>query len=870
MSLWAQLSARVPWAALVVVGLVTAICAVGLTRLKIANDPQEFLPDHPTVRLFQEIERDFGVASFSHVIAVRFAPKENFSIESPQAILEMEAVLQALRAIPGILAAEGIPDFIKFVHAELHGGDRRFYSLPADGSELGYSFSEIIRMTFQRMALLKKFTSLAGTAVATATIAKDADIIAVSRQALAALQPIQESAVALEIGLVSYGETLDIFNQTTARDIRSLTPIVFALIALTLVWVFRLTRPWELGLVLLLIAAVALGAFSPELFSGAALPIDLVLTGALALLVLVTYKPLDSLYLTLSVVGLSGVWAFGLLGFLGIPVNFLMAAVFPLLMGIGDDYAIHLLHRYEEERCKKQPGPQAMGVALTHTGRAILLTTATTAVGFTALFFAPSPPIRWFGLLSAVSVISALVITVTLIPALKQIFPEGPRTEQWPSARRIFAHPQASLLSLWLGRYSGFLRGRVAPAVVLGLGLLLGAAGYWEGRAFQTYTVDYRRLLPADYPTVVLYTQINQEFRTYDEVQLVLTGEIARLDVMRVLLKDIPEALAASPYAHTVTSIAHYLEDVRAANPQLAQGFMDRFVSDPDGAYRWLLSEVLAKDSLRQRAEAYVTALTPSSNLTPTPSLKGRGSPPALGEGPGGEVKSVVRVNTMRFSDQEGIRRVTRDISQRLVPVMAKLKDLRIEAQLTGIPFVEELGLGALHQSLTQSLAISFVLCLIVMAVALRSVWWGVIGLFPMALVTGLVLGTVSFLKLELNAATSIVAAISIGLGVDYAIHLMQRCREEKDLARATARTGEALFAAFFTTASAFFVLTLGTITWNRDFGLLVGLAVFYAFIVTVLVFPALLALTSAFGHPSPLSTDGRGGRGEVLLQRAP
>lgn len=818
--------ARGPWIVLAVIGVITALGAVGLTKLKIANDPQEFLPDHPTVRLFREVERDFGVASLSHVIAVRFAPKENFSIESPQAILEMEAVLQALRSVPGIVFAQGIPDFVKFVHAELHGGDQRFYSLPTDGSELGYSFAEIIRMTFQRMALLKRFTSLAGTALATATIAKDADIVAVSRQALAAIRPIQESAVALEIGLVSYGETLDIFNQTTQRDIRYLTPLVFALIALTLVWVFRLTRPWELGLVLLLIGAVALGAFSPELFSGAALPIDLVLTGALVLLVLVTYKPLASLYLTLGVVGLSGVWAFGLLGFLGVPVNFLMAAVFPLLMGIGDDYAIHLLHRYEEERCKKQTGPQAIQIALGRTGRAIALATATTAVGFVALFFAPSPPIRWFGLLSAASVVSALVITVTLIPALKQIFPEGPRTEQWPSARRIFAHPQASLVSRWLGRYAELLRGRAVMAVVVAVGVLLGAVGYWEGRSFQTYTVDYRRLLPPHYPAVALYTQINQEFRTYDEVQLVLTGDIARLDVIRVLLKDIPEALAASPYAHTVTSLAHYVEDVRAANPQVAQGFMDRFVSDPDGAYRWLLSEVLARDSLRQRAEAYVLPIHASE-------------------------KTVVRVGTMRFSDQEGVRRVTHDISQRLAPVMAKLNELGIEARLTGIPFVEELGLDALHQSLTQSLAISFVLCLVVMAVALRSVWWGVIGLFPMVLVTGLILGTVSLLKLELNAATAIVAAISIGLGVDYAIHLMQRFREECDLVRATARTGEALFAAFFTTASAFFVLMLSTITWNRDFGLLVGIAVFYAFVVTVFVFPGLLALITHFQKDS-------------------
>jgi predicted RND superfamily exporter protein len=197
------------------------------------------------------------------------------------------------------------------------------------------------------------------------------------------------------------------------------------------------------------------------------------------------------------------------------------------------------------------------------------------------------------------------------------------------------------------------------------------------------------------------------------------------------------------------------------------------------------------------------------------------------------------------------VRRVVRDITERLAPVIAKLSAMGITAQLTGVPFVEELGLDALHRSLTQSLVISFGLCFVVLAVALRSAVWGLIGLFPMILVTGLLLGTVSFLKLELNAATAIVAAISIGLGVDYAIHLIQRFREERDLSVAVSRTGEALFAAFFTTASAFFVLMLSTITWNRDFGLLVGLAVFYAFVVTIFVFPALLAMIANFQKKS-------------------
>lgn len=817
-------AARAPRLVLLLLALCTAFFAFGLTKLRIANDPQEFLPEHPRVAAARLIEREFGAGNFSHLITIRFAPREPYTIESPAAILEMESVLQTLRALPGILSAEGVPDFVKFVRSGLHGFDRRYYSLPGD--ELDYSFEELIRMAFQRMALLRKFTSQAGTALATATVDKDADIIEVARRVNAALAPVQQSAIALEIGPVSYGETLDVFNRTTQHDIRWLTPLVFVFIVVTLAWAFRLTRPRDLALMGLLMLAGLGAILGPELLSDFALPVELISLITLGAVVFGTYKRLASLYLTLAVITISGTWAFGLMGWIGVPLNFLMAAVLPLLMGIGDDYAIHLLHRYEEERCKGRDGPKAMETALGCTGRALVITTLTTVAGFLSLFFAPSPPVRWFGFLAAFSIVSAFIITVTLIPAAKHWFKEGARLGPW-TRERLFAHPMDSLVSRWLSGYARLVQRRHVAIAALIIGLAMGILGYWQGHSFQTYSVDYRHLLPAEYPIVRLYDQINDEFRTYDEVQILLKGDMARFAVMRLLLKDIPEALGASPYAHKVTSIAHYIDDVRAAHPKLAQGFLERFIENPDEAYRWIFQEIFAQESLRRRADVY---------LSPTLHL------------------AVVRVNTMRFAAQAGIARVTNDISERLQPVIAKLAALGLSVELTGVPYLEALGLETLRQSFSQSLLLAFVLCFVVMVLILKSALWGAAALFPMALMTGLVLGTVNLLRLELNAATAIVAAISIGLGVDYAVHLLQRFLEERDLVKSTARTGEALFASFVTTASAFFVLLGATITWNRAFGLLVGLAVSYAFIATVLFFPALIALIDR-ARPSPLES---------------
>jgi predicted RND superfamily exporter protein len=818
----ARLSGRSPVAVLIVVGAVTLILGAQLPNLEISYDPLAFLPKHPRVEAHRAVEENFGVGNFSHLVVVHFAPKGDYRIESPQAVLEMEAVLKTLRGVEGIVTARGIPDYVKFVHQELHGGDPRYATLPPQGPQQGYSLADVIRIAFQRMALLKQFISPEGTALATATIAAEADIREVAQRVEEALAPLLRQAIATEIKVVSYGGTLNLFNSITLRDLRLLTPAVAALIIVVLVWVFRLTRPRELGAALALIGTVAALTLAPH---GPA--IAWVIVGSLLLvgLIIWSFRPLAHLYLPLTVVVVSGIWTFGALGLMGIPFTFLMVAVVPLLLGVGIDDALHLLHRHEEERCKGHEGPLAIGIAIRSTGRALLLTTLTTTAGFAALLFAPSPPLRAFGLLAALAMICAFIVTVLLVPAVKHLLREGPRLEPWPPRgsspllARAFGHPKESWVSRLLTRYTHLAHRRAIAIALLLVGVGLGLAGYWEGHAFQTYTIDYRRMLPEEHPLARLYTQINREFRPYDEVQIHLIGDLARLEVMRLLLMDLPQTLAGSPYAHKVTSIAQVLEDVRAANAELSAGFLERFTQDPDGAYKWLLSSVFARDSLRAEAAAYARPLDQ------------------------GLIEAVVRVNTMRFSDQAGISRVTRDLEARLEPILARFRELGVEAQLTGTPFLEEIGLSALKRSFLQSLVLSFIFCFVVLTLAIGSPLWGAVVLFPVALVIGLVLGSLALLRLELNAATAVVAAISIGLGIDYAIHLINRFREERDLRVAAARTGEALSAAFFSTAGAFFALQLSQIAWNRDFGLLVGLAITYAFGATVFFLTAVLAL---------------------------
>ncbi len=851
LELVAELSAKQPLALLLVVLAVTVLMGYEAANLRVANDPQEFMPHHPKVLAYGEVERRFGTASFSHTLFVRFSP-QGASISSPQGILEMEAVLGALRGVLGVVEVEGVPDFVKAIHSGLHGGDPRYFSLPEGGCELGYSFEEVIRMAFQRMSLLKGFTSAEGTAIALARVEQGHDIVEVSIRAEEALGGLDQEA--LDVGFLSYGGSIDVFNRITQRDVRLFAPFTAIIAGLVLIWIFRIRERRELLLILaLLLTAVvtSLGLYFPEglataltIICGLALLGAVVLTqgrvhwvhyfillslfsfllwqrGGLALGVLAlvavaySFRRLSNLYLPLLVVLLSAVWTFGLLGIFGIPLNFLMVAVLPLLLGVGIDDAIHILHRYEGQRREGQEGRRAIRVSVTRTGRALLLTTVTTIVGFSSLVASGSPPIQRFGLLAGFAMATSFIITMALIPATKNLLredasPENPGREE-------------TRLGLGLRRHVAAIgRPRVATTAIVAT-LLLGLGAFWIGHSLELYAFDLRRMLPPGFPIVKLYDKINQEFRTYDQVDILLEGGIARLPVMRAMVEATPMALSRSPYIRRVTSIAHLLDDVRRANPKVEEEFMEIFLAEgPDKAYRFLLDYAFSRPDLRAQAQGYVYR-----------------------DGDGNYTAAVVRADVLRYHEYERAREVAEDVTRRATPLVRELEWLGLKVQVTGSPYLTEISLRTLREGFFESMGLAFLLCFGAIALILRSALWGAVSVVPMALVMGLELGTIKLLGIKINASTAMVAAISIGLGVDYAIHLVQRFREEGDLGRATSRTGEALFGSCSTTIAAFFALILGEILWNRDFGLLAGTAILYAFAITVLILPALLSLVS-------------------------
>ena len=103
-------------------------------------------------------------------------------------------------------------------------------------------------------------------------------------------------------------------------------------------------------------------------------------------------------------------WAFGLMGWLGIPLGVATSMFCAVTLGIGDDYSIHFLERFRAAEAAGLAHPGRIAAA--KAGPAILIDTLAIALGFGLLAFSQVPTNRWLGLLVAIALTNACLLTL--------------------------------------------------------------------------------------------------------------------------------------------------------------------------------------------------------------------------------------------------------------------------------------------------------------------------------------------------------------------------------------------------------------------------------------------------------------------------
>ena len=178
-------------------------------------------------------------------------------------------------------------------------------------------------------------------------------------------------------------------------------------------------------------------------------------------------------------------------------------------------------------------------------------------------------------------------------------------------------------------------------------------------------------------------------------------------------------------------------------------------------------------------------------------------------------------------------------------------KPAGIKVRLTGVPIIQQELSRMIKHDRTSTMWISALLVFIITLLLYRNFFSSLLPLIIVITSVTWLYGTMGYFNLGISTLAGGVAAIVIGIGIDYAIHLMNRYKYERKNGKkiieateeAVASTGSALIATALTTLAAFFAFLFGNMPEMGRFGMLMIIGISYALFFTIIGLPALLVI---------------------------
>ncbi|HEY6317204.1 MAG TPA: MMPL family transporter, partial [Acidimicrobiia bacterium] len=497
--------------------------------------------------------------------------------------------------------------------------------------------------------------------------------------------------------------------------------------------------------------------------------------------------------LALGIVMIGVLWAFGILGYLGIPLTIVTISGLPVMLGIGIDYAIQMHARIEEEVVVDRAAHPIQETAA-NLGPALLVVTFDAIFAFAALHFAKVPMLREFGLLLAVGV--AAICFNSIMGPLAIL---GIREYKSPTKSRDFRTGPLGRLVVWLGQLPAKWTVYLAGASLL---VFLGGIAV-EGRlVLQTdpqQWVNQKSSVIKDLNTLSRETGSSSELGVFVQSRDVFGNPtVAFVDQFsRQQLAKHPQTLLT---ATSIVEVVSDLSDVPGAGHVA-----------PTGA------EVRAAWAVAPR-DIQVSTVAPvkdAMNLI-------------FRTGPSGLAARAVVVHE--------------------IPKTAKPPP-GVHATPSGLAVV---GVGLLDNLEANRVELTYFAILFVflfLAVRLRSVIRAVLSLVPVLIAVGAASLIAYGLSLKLSPLTAVGGPLVVAACTEFTSLILLRFVEERRrgyspraaVDETASRTGRAFFVSALAAVAGVAVIATSSLPLLRDFGIVVGINVAIALLSALVILPPIL-----------------------------
>ena len=540
----------------------------------------------------------------------------------------------------------------------------------------------------------------------------------------------------------------------------------------------------------------------------------------------------------------------------------MIIATFPILIGLGVDYALHMVNRIEEVRRKRidaaieendkrrRKGQRleevpdlwdpdfyrscVMEMSRT-TGIAVLISAATTVVGFSVLILpsiVPIIPIRSVGMTLVAGIMATLVFSMILVPVLIWLLRFNKRTNppMWGSISKLPVRHFAVVL---------LIAGAVTIAGVSELDAMdkaiTGSDQTPDNIPSMEAMVEYSSTFSGGQTSLFIFDASNH---VNDQEQKIRSLEV--LDAMDALENQISEV----PYTNT-TSLITFLEAVPVVIVEPTTGFTlydgnlwgllhdECWESNSAECATWILLDATSPDGNGReylRKDMVNVAYDTLSKEVQWMLTNEEGS------------KALVYV-TQPYMNLDNASMLRDDIDVMLNEPMEE-QGIRVSPLTGGLPVSLDINEG-IHDTQNYTTLLTLLILTIVLCFVFRSVRLGIFTMIPVATIIIWQPLLMSSGDVNVNIFTAMIGTIVFGIGVDDAIHVMHRIQEEGETAigmsRAVESTGQTIFETTATTVAGigagFTVAFPGLV----NFFIIMMLLISFAFLTSVFLLPACL-----------------------------
>ena len=541
--------------------------------------------------------------------------------------------------------------------------------------------------------------------------------------------------------------------------------------------------------------------------------------GIITLMLFVAYRTVRGMVLPNLVVLATVVAALGVMAATGVSFFVITNALPVILIGIAVADSIHIMGQYYEELAERPQASQREIVtrAMTQMWRPVTLTTLTTMAGFIGIYIASvMPPMSYFGLFASFGVGVALLYSLLVVPAGLALVKPKPsrafraRSEDSASDVELDGYAKAmAAFGRWVTRHTG---------VVLVLAATIAIVGIIGATQLQVQEARINNFKQSE-PLYIADQEINRLFDGTNYLDIVIETPQAE-DLFQPAhlqrIEALQRYLETLPHVKGTTSVVDYLKQMNRALHE-----------DRKDAYR-----------LPESAE-----LTAQYFLLYSAS----GDPADFEE----EIDYDYRLANVRAFLDTGLYTIEREVVLAAQDyIQNQFNAPGISANLSGRVNVDYHWLRRLSESHFRSVGVALFLVWLMASLSFRSAFAGLLAVVPVSVSILLLYAVMGFAGIWLGIGTSMFAAIAIGLGVDFAIHTIERLvslikEQGKTVDQALTllfpSTGRALFFNFAALALGFGALTTSQVPVLIRFGLLVAVGVSVSFLASMTLLPALV-----------------------------